>query len=143
MLKFPNAIIAATPLFTLSSCGQGDQPWISLRTEDSAKFEVGLKTFDNSNAISKSFELAILSKPDEMEFRPMLFAEHCRNVSIVAEAESLLIFYDEIALTHFSGEQSVASVSILMCDNSNSECARVKAEKAKRGARFVSVCTLR
>jgi hypothetical protein len=142
MLKLSIPVIMAT-FFTLSSCSQTNQPWLSLQVENENKYEIALRTFDDSGTIAKPFEIGFRSEYKKGEFRPVLFSEHCRNVSIIAQAESLLIFYDEISLTHFSGDGGDSgSVSILMCHNDNAECARIKTEQVKQGARLTSVCKL-
>jgi hypothetical protein len=142
MLSSSLRLFALTSLCSLaSSCGD-KPPWVELPSE-ATTYKLAVRTFQTGEAIAEPFQLGFRSSKPGGRIHQILSAEHCKNVEVFQEQEELIIFYDDLALTHFSGGEHYTIPRPLLCDNHYAVCQNLRKDYGRRGRSGVSVCTLR
>jgi hypothetical protein len=145
MLKFPLRLLPLATIWALASgCNVYKAKWVDLPLNDSATYRVSVKTFQDNDSVAQPFKLGVYASRRAPQIKQILSAEQCNNVEVFQDVKVLTIFYDVLALDHFSGDDQGAGLPRpLLCDNHSPICQRLRKDYAERGVPSAPVCTLR
>lgn len=138
-------LLALTTVCSLASgCDDQKGTRSDLPSGHSTAYKLSVITGEDPDSVAKPFKLeARPSHGGGLRYQ-ILSAEQCKNVEIFQEKDTMTIFYDVLALDHFSGDENGEGVPrVLLCDNRYPICQSVRKDYVKRGVGGTSVCTLR
>ena len=145
MLKFQMRYLPLiTMCFLAAGCVDYKATWVDLPLGQSAIYRVSIKTFQDNDSVAQPFKLGVYPSGRADQIKQLLSAEQCKNVEVFQENEWLIVFYDILALDHFSGDNQGADLPRpLLCDNQYPICQRMRKDYVERGVPSARVCRLR
>lgn len=141
MSKLTHSIFTVLIGASLSlSCTQPQQRWELLPESSRSGYSVVVRYFKD-DALVLPFELGVRASRESGSEMSILFAEQCKNVTVFGTRQSIAVFYDEIALTSFSGMSLGRGMPrTLLCDNSQSYCRDMLKTLQASGLKGDEIC---
>lgn len=142
MLKTASKLMICYITIILGSCGRNEPPWKQIASSQQLAYVVQLKTFDSEGHADSPFQLGVAIKTTPSDITTLLKTTQCKNVEILAASNYLYIFYDRVALSVFSGRQSVSLLPRpLLCDRHHPVCRDLRKSLHLKGYSAYQICT--
>lgn len=114
-------------LLLVAGCGGSEPPTATLPTERGVPYRVMLTTFHDGAYADQPFRLLLKADSSAGEPKNILQATQCKNVSVGQTADTLYVFYDDLAVSEFASFQYHANEPrVLLCDLHTSECRNIR-----------------
>ena len=136
--------LAVFSYFLIGCEKKAEKKWIDLPNQKEVNYQLSMRTGEEKYTIAQPFELGVQSGSKDGYVYHIFFAEQCKNVDLFHNDKILIVFYDNLSLTGFSGNDGAVDMPRpLICDNQYSFCRSLKNSLKNQGMKSIPLCTLK